>query len=61
MKQYIASKGVRLDTIVYKHYGTLEVFVQVLGKNAKLKPILSDKDIVYLPEIKIEPKKVIEW
>jgi phage tail protein X len=61
MKKYIASEGERLDTIIYKHYGTLTVFAQVLAFNARLKPILKDKDIVYLPVIKIEPKKEIIW
>ncbi|MDR2342793.1 MAG: tail protein X [Campylobacteraceae bacterium] len=61
MIRYIASKGERLDTIVYKHYGTLEVFAQVLKLNARLKPILDDKDIVYLPDIKIELSKEIKW
>jgi phage tail protein X len=57
MTKYIAYEGERLDTIIYKHYGTLDVFAQVLKLNARLKPILKDKDIVYLPDIKIEAKK----
>jgi phage tail protein X len=61
MTKYIASKGERLDSIVYKHYGTLEVFAQILKLNARLKPILKDKDIVLLPEIKIELTKEIKW
>ncbi|MDR0666770.1 MAG: tail protein X [Campylobacteraceae bacterium] len=61
MTKYIAHEGERLDQIVYKHYKTLDVFAQVLKFNARLKPILADKDIVYLPTIKTEIKKEIKW
>ncbi|WP_366788457.1 phage tail protein [uncultured Helicobacter sp.] len=37
--------------MVYSHYGTLEIFKEVLGCNPKLtnKPILEAGDKVYLP------------
>lgn len=57
MTEYRAYEGERLDEIVYKHYGTLEVFEEVLAYNARLPVILQDKDIVKLPDITIEPVK----
>ncbi|MDR2100090.1 MAG: tail protein X [Campylobacteraceae bacterium] len=58
MVKYIAHTGERLDTIVYKYYGTLEQFEQILMLNARLKPLLEDEDIVYLPDTpKNETKK----
>jgi phage tail protein X len=53
MKTYRASEGERLDTIVYAHYDTLEVFPQVLQLNARLTTLLKDGDIVKLPDITI--------
>ena len=48
---YLAKDGERLDSIVYSHYGTLEIFKEVLSCNPKLtnKPILEAGDKVYLP------------
>ena len=48
---YIAKDGERLDTIVYKHYGTLALFAKVLSCNPNLtnKPILKAGDRVVLP------------
>lgn len=48
---YLAKDNERLDSIVYSHYGTLEIFKEVLGCNPKLtnKPILEAGDKVYLP------------
>ncbi|MDR0580190.1 MAG: tail protein X [Campylobacteraceae bacterium] len=60
MTEYKAYEGERLDEIVYKHYGTLEVFEQVLMLNARLPVILQDGDIVKLPDIVIEPVKEAE-
>ncbi|WP_416860570.1 tail protein X [Helicobacter ganmani] len=48
---YLAKDNERLDSIVYSHYGTLEIFKEVLSCNPKLtnKPILEAGDKVYLP------------
>lgn len=50
----IAKESDRLDQIVYNHYGTLEVFEQVLKFNPNLEPSLKAGDVIFLPEIKIE-------
>ncbi len=59
-----AQRGDRLDQIVFKHYGTLDVYVEVLEENDHLinKMILEDGDIVNLPVIEIElnPIKEVE-
>ncbi|MFV0481360.1 MAG: tail protein X [Campylobacteraceae bacterium] len=57
MTIYTAKDGDRLDKIVYKHYGTPEIFSQVLVYNTKLDAILKAGDKVYLPTITIEAKK----
>nr|DAX24684.1 MAG TPA: tail protein [Caudoviricetes sp.] len=49
---YKAKDNERLDTIVFKHYGHLRFFEQVLAVNTKLKPILKAGDTVILPEFK---------
>ena len=50
---YIAKDNERLDSIVYSHYGTLNVFQSVLEVNSHLlnKKILNAGDIVLLPQI----------
>ncbi|WP_455948679.1 tail protein X [Helicobacter pullorum] len=50
---YIAKDDERLDSIVYSHYGTLNVFQSVLETNSHLlnKKILNAGDIVLLPKI----------
>lgn len=53
---YIAKDGDRLDTIVYKHYKTLEVFEIVLSFNSNLNSVLKAGDKVFLPEIKLQEK-----
>jgi phage tail protein X len=58
---FIAADGDRLDTIVYRHYGTLDVFEAVLAVNARLDPILKDGDIVFLPPIAQEEKGAELW
>jgi len=50
MTQVIANSGDRLDTIVYRHYGTLDYFEAVLAVNPKLSAILKAGDVVLLPE-----------
>jgi phage tail protein X len=60
MYRYVAHEGERLDAIVYKHYGTLEVFAQVLATNARLSATLKDGDIVYLPNLPKAVKKEAE-
>ncbi|PPB51490.1 tail protein X [Campylobacter hyointestinalis] len=56
-KIYIANDGERLDTIVYKHYGTLENFAEILAFNSHLNAILKVGDKVFLPEIKTKTAK----
>ncbi|MBE2985466.1 tail protein X [Campylobacter sp. RM9344] len=51
-KIYIAKDGERLDIIVYKHYGTLKNFTEILAFNSRLNSILKAGDKVFLPEIK---------
>ncbi|RXJ80820.1 phage tail protein [Aliarcobacter skirrowii] len=60
---YIAKDNERLDSIVYKHYKTLEVFETVLSFNTHLNPILKAGDKVFLPDIKVEknPKEQSLW
>ena len=57
-----AERGDRLDQIVFKHYGTLDVYVEVLESNEHLvnKMILEDGDIVNLPVIEIELNPIKE-
>lgn len=54
---YLAKNGERLDSIVYKHYKSLDFFDQVLKANPKLGAILKTGDRVILPEIKIKESK----
>ncbi|ALG96368.1 phage tail protein [Campylobacter coli] len=56
-KIYIAKNNERLDSIVYKHYGTLLYFNQVLLANPKLEPLLKTGDKVVLPSIEIKESK----
>lgn len=56
-KIYIANDGERLDTIVYKHYGTLENFAEILAFNSHLNAVLKVGDKVFLPEIKTKTAK----
>ncbi|MBR8466329.1 tail protein X [Campylobacter sp. faydin G-140] len=57
MKIYIAKDNERLDTIVYKHYGTLANFTEILAFNSYLNTILKAGDKVFLPEIKAKARK----
>lgn len=62
MTKYVAKDGDRLDSIVYKHYGSLEYFSQVLSVNFGLSVILKAGDIVILPEFTTkEPKQNKLW
>lgn len=62
MKPYVAIDGDRIDTIVYKHYGTLDdVLEAVIAANQQLPAILSAGYIVYLPEVVIKPIEVYIW
>ncbi|MBE2985439.1 tail protein X [Campylobacter sp. RM9344] len=56
-KIYIVSDNERLDTIIYKHYGTLENFAEILAFNSHLNAISRAGDRVFLPEIKTEVVK----
>lgn len=56
-KIYIAKDGERLDIIVYKHYGTLKNFTEILAFNSHLNAILKAGDKVFLPEIKANVAK----
>ncbi|EOE5537332.1 tail protein X, partial [Campylobacter jejuni] len=51
---YIAKNNERLDSVVYRHYGTLLYFDQVLLANPKLEPLLKTGDKVILPNIEIQ-------
>lgn len=53
MRYTVATKGDRLDVIIYQHYGTLDVMNEVMMHNPHLMstPILSTGDKVYLPDI----------
>ncbi|AVK80668.1 tail protein X [Campylobacter fetus] len=58
----VAKDGDRLDTIVYKHYGSLEYFEQVLSVNFSLGVVLKAGDVVILPEFtKTTPKQNKLW
>lgn len=56
-KIYIAKDKERLDSIVYKHYGTLENFTEILAFNSHLNAVLKVGDKVFLPEIKTKTAK----
>ncbi|QCD44865.1 tail protein X [Campylobacter mucosalis] len=56
-KIYIAKDKERLDTIIYKHYGTLKNFAEILAFNSHLNAILRAGDKVFLPEIKTKTAK----
>lgn len=53
MKHTVALTGDRIDQIVYKYYGTLDVLNDVMQSNIHLisKPVLESGDVVYLPDI----------
>lgn len=58
----VAKDGDRLDSIVYKHYGSLEYFEKVLSVNCGLSVILKAGDIVILPKFTTkEPKQNKLW
>ena len=61
MRTYTAQKGDRLDSIVFKEYGTLEHLDKVLEANPHLvtKVAYDDGDVVNLPVIEV-PKKEIK-
>lgn len=52
MKTYIAKDNDRLDEIIYRHYGTLSHFAEILAFNTHLNAILKAGEKVFLPEIK---------
>lgn len=61
---YLAKDNERLDSIVYKHYGDLNNFNEVLILNSSLNPILKAGDRVVLPKIEnknIETKERALW
>lgn len=60
MIEYTVTEPKRLDTIVYEHYETLEVFEAVLEFNTHLLPdkyILEVGDKVLLPTLEV-PQKI---
>ena len=59
--EYIAVDGDRLDSIVYKYYGTLEPLERVIALNVQLPAILRTGDRVILPEFTPEPKEARLW
>lgn len=60
MQTINAQAGDQLDKIVFKYYGTLEVYTKVLESNTHLvnKVLLDDGDIVNLPTIEIEKSTI---
>ena len=58
MNKYIAKDNERLDSVVYRFYGSLEYFSMGLEANPKLNPLLKRGDVVSLPAI--EKKERIE-
>jgi phage tail protein X len=62
---YIVQEPIRLDSIVYEHYGNLDVLVEVLEANSQYltKYILDVGDKVILPNINIikEDEGVALW
>ena len=62
MNKYIAKDNERLDSVVYRFYGSLEYFSMVLEANTKLNPLLKRGDVVILPAIeKKESKEEALW
>lgn len=57
-----ALEGDRLDQIIFKHYGTLKVYTEVLESNTHLinKVVLKENDIVQLPLINIVENPIEE-
>ncbi len=62
MSEYIAKEGERLDQIVFRVYGSLEYFEEVLRANIHLaaKRELSAGDVVRLPDMDTNVKSVEE-
>ncbi len=60
MMQTKAKYGERLDQIVFREYKTLDYFEKVLEANPKIanKMFLDEGDIVNLPILKIDKKKL---
>ncbi len=56
MREIIISEPTRLDSVVFRHYGTLEVFARVLEANTHLLSsfVLVAGDRVFLPMIEIK-------
>ena len=59
--KYLAKDGDRLDSIVYKHYGTLEPLEMVAAENSELGVLLQAGDMVLLPAYEIKPKANKLW
>ena len=59
MNNYIANDGDRIDEIVYKAYGSIDPFFQVLEANTHIlhKDSLDSGDVVYLPIVETKPKE----
>lgn len=57
MNKYIAKDNERLDSVVYRFYGSLEYFSMVLEANPKLNPLLKRGDVVILPAIEKKRKQ----
>jgi len=57
----VATKGDRLDQLVYKTFGSLEQFENVLLLNSKLvdKVFLEEGDVVILPDIN-QTEEIVE-
>jgi phage tail protein X len=62
MKTYTAIDGERIDSIVHRHYGTLDTALEaVIAANPQLPAILCAGDVVTLPAVTIVPKQAKLW
>lgn len=59
-KKIYANNGERLDQIVFREYKSLEHFSKVIDANPGLKNkvILTENDLVILPQIEIKKNKL---
>lgn len=59
MDRYVANDGDRIDSVVYRTYGTLEPLWMVLESNRELlgREVLQSGDVVVLPLYKTKPKE----
>lgn len=63
MTSFIAKQaGIRLDTIVFEHYGDLSMFDSVLAQNPNLHNVFIPIGFkVFLPEKQVEVSEDVLW